>query len=315
MMLMLAARRVLSSVPLLLVLSLLVFLMLDLMPGDAATALAGENASVQKIAETRERLGLDQPVLERYVHWLAAAVHGDLGQSLYSSRPVTGTIMERLPVTASLGLLAMLMVIVVGLPLGILAARRPNSLVDRLLSVFASISMSLPPFVLGLLLVLVFAITLPLLPPTGYVSLAEGGPGEWLRSLILPAVAVAAIPVAELARQTRSAIVDTLGMDYIRTVRAKGVRERSVVLKHALKNAGVPIATVLGLQVNRLLAGSVTVEFVFAMPGFGALAVNAVIQRDLPIILGVVLVSALIVVVVNVLTDLSYGLLNPRLRS
>lgn len=314
-MLRLAVRRLLGAVPLLLGISLIVFLLLDLMPGDAAVVLAGEDASDAQIAATRERLGLDHSLPVRYIDWIGGALQGDLGTSLYSSRSVTDTILERLPVTASLALVSMVIIVLVGIPLGILAARRPNSIGDRLLSAFASISMSLPPFVVGLLLVLVFAITLSWFPPTGYVSLEDGGSAEWLRSLILPSIAVAAIPIAELARQTRGALVDTLSTDYIRTVRAKGVREPAVILRHALKNAGVPIATVLGLQVNRVLAGSVTVEFVFAMPGFGALAVSSVIQRDLPIILGVVMVSAVIVVVVNVITDFSYGLFNPRLRS
>lgn len=307
-------RRVVGAIPLLFIVSFLVFLLLDLMPGDAAAALAGENASAEKIQETRERLGLDESLLVRYVDWVSGAIHGDLGQSLFSSQSVTSTILERLPVTLSLTFLAMVLVVTVGMPLGILAARRPNSPLDRLLSAFASVSMSLPPFVTGLLLMIIFAVTLAWLPATGYVEIAQGGLGGWLRNLILPSIAVAAVPIAEIARQTRGALVDTLGTDYIRTVRAKGVRERDVLLRHALKNAGVPIATVLGLQVNRLLAGSVTVEFVFAMPGFGALAVNAVVQRDVPIILGVVMVSAVIVVVVNVMTDLSYGLFNPRLR-
>lgn len=308
-------RRILGAIPLLLIVSFFVFLLMDLMPGDAAVTIAGDDATPEKIAAARERLGLDQNLLSRYFDWLQGAVQGDLGQSLFSSQAVTATIMERLPVTASLALVSMTLVVLIGLPLGILAAHRPNSLLDRMLSAFAAISMSLPPFVLGLLLVLAFAVTLPWLPATGYSEIAAAGVGEWLRSLILPSIAIAAIPIAELARQTRGALIDVMGMDYIRTVRAKGVRERQVLLRHALKNAGVPIATVLGLQVNRVLAGSVTVEFVFAMPGFGALAVSAVTQRDVPMILGVVMVSALIVVVVNIITDLSYGLFNPKLRS
>lgn len=306
--------RFLGAIPLLVIVSLLVFLLIDLMPGDAAVALAGENASAAQIDQTRERLGLNDPFLLRYVGWLVDATHGDLGQSLYSSQGVTEMILERLPVTASIASLAMLITVAVGLPLGIVAARRPNSAMDRVLSMFAAISMALPPFVLGLLLVVVFAVSLSWLPPTGYVGLAEGGPGEWLRSILLPSIAIAAVPIAELSRQTRGALVDTLNMDYIRTIRAKGLGERQVVLRHALKNAGVPIATVLGIQVNRVLAGSVTVEFVFAVPGFGALAVMAVTQRDVPMILGVVMISAVIVVVVNVITDLSYGIFNPRLR-
>lgn len=306
-------RRVLSAVPLLLIVSLFVFLLLDLMPGDAAAVLAGDSATLEQIEETRRRLLLDEPFPIRYGQWLLGAVQGDLGTSLFSSQSVTATVMSRMPVTASLGLVAMSLVLIVGLPLGILAARHPDSAVDRVLTSFASLSMAIPPFVLGLVLVLAFAIALPWFPPIGYVSLQQGGFGDWLHSLILPAIAVAAIPIAELARQTRGALVDTMSQDYIRTIRSKGGGE-SRVLQHALKNAGVPIMTVLGLQVNRVLGGAVIVEFVFALPGFGALAISSVLQRDVPVILGVVMTSALIVVVVNLITDLSYGLFNPRLR-
>lgn len=311
----LVARRLLGAIPLLLVISFFMFVLLSLLPGDAAVSLAGDNATPESIALTRDRLGLDDPLLVRYMDWVGHAVRGDLGQSLYSSQSVMSTIGERLPVTASLALVSLVLVVAIGLPLGILAARRPNSLADRLLSGFASISMSLPPFVVGVFLVLIFGITLAWFPATGYVPIGEGGVGKWLQALILPSIAVASIPIAELARQTRGALVDTLSRDFIRTVRSKGMHESDVLLKHALKNAGVPIATVLGLQVSRILAGSVTVEFVFAMPGFGALAVASVVQRDVPVILGVVMVSALIVIVINILTDLSYGIFNPRLRS
>ena len=308
-------RRLATAVVLLVVVRFFVFLLLELTPGDAAVTIAGENATPQQIAETRARLGLDDPVLVRYGEWLLHAIQGDLGTSLYSSESVLNIIAARLPVTASLALVSLLLVLLIGLPIGMLAAVRANSWIDRALSAFTSLSMALPPFVTGLALVLVFGVTLAWLPATGYTSLADGGLGGWLDHLILPAIAVAAISTAELARQTRGALVDVLGADYIRTTRAKGLGWRKVVGKHALKNAGVPIVTIFGIQVSRVLAGAVTVEFVFALPGFGSLAVSSVNERDLPVILGVVLVSALVVLIANVIVDLSYGYFNPRVRS
>jgi len=246
--------------------------------------------------------------------WLAGAVHGDLGDSLLSSQSVSSLILERLPVTLSLGLVTMVLAILVGIPLGIAAALRPNRPVDRIVTAAAAILMAVPPFVIGLVLVLVFAIAAAAFPATGYSALTEHGFGDWLSHLVLPAIALAAISGAELARQTRAAMVDTLAADFVRTVRAKGLRAPMVVGKHALKNAGVPIVTVLGLQVSRILAGAVTVEFVFALPGFGSLAVTAVNQRDVPVILGIVMVSAVGVLIVNLVVDISYGYFNPRIR-
>jgi peptide/nickel transport system permease protein len=307
-------RRLLSAIPLLLFVSLFVFALLDLTPGDAARNLAGETATDQEVAATRERLGLDDPFFIRYFAWLGNALQGDLGTSLYSSEGVTSIVLQRLPITASLALVALVMAIVVGLPLGILAAARANSLVDRAVTGLAALLMSVPPFVVGLILVVVFAINMKLFPATGYTEIAEGGLGGWLQNLILPGIAMAAISAAEFARQTRGALVDTLGQDYIRTLRAKGLRRPMIIGKHALKNAGIPIVTVVGLQISRVLAGAVTVEFVFAIPGFGSLAVSAVNQRDVPVILGIVMVSAIVVIVANILTDLTYGYFNPRTR-
>lgn len=313
-MLRIVARRLLSAVPLLLALSFLVFVLLDLMEGNAAVAAAGENATPEDIAAAEERLGLDQPLLIRYGIWLLDAVRGDLGDSLLSSQSVTGLIMERVPVTLSLALVTLVIAVVVGVPVGVAAALRPNQLLDRVVTAAASILMAVPPFVVGLVLVLIFAISASVLPATGYSALGEDGFGEWVSHLILPATALAAISGAELARQTRAAMVDTLGQDFVRTVRAKGLRAPTVVGKHAMKNAGVPIVTILGLQASRVLAGAVTVEFVFALPGFGSLAVTAVNQRDIPVILGVVMVSAVAVLLVNLVVDVSYGYFNPRLR-
>lgn len=314
-MLRIVLRRILSAIPLLIALSFFVFVLLDLMEGNAAVAAAGENATAEDIAAAEERLGLDKPLLVRYGIWLLNAVQGDLGDSLLSSQSVTSLIMERVPVTLSLALVTLVIAMLVGIPVGVAAALAPNRPLDRVVTAVSSVLMAVPPFVIGLVLVLVFAISASLLPATGYSSFGEDGFGEWLSHLLLPAIALAAISGAELARQTRAAMVDTLGADFVRTVRAKGMRAPVIVGKHALKNAGVPIATILGLQASRVLAGAVTVEFVFALPGFGSLAVTAVNQRDIPVILGVVMVSAVAVLIVNLIVDVSYGYFNPRLRS
>jgi peptide/nickel transport system permease protein len=308
-------RRLLAAIPLLLFVSLFVFALLELVPGDAARSVAGETATEEEVAATRERLGLDDPFFVRYFTWLWNALQGDLGTSLYSSEGVTSIIAQRLPITASLAVVALIMAIVVGIPIGILAAVRANSFLDRAVTAMAALLMSVPPFVVGLVLVIVFAINMNVFPATGYSEIAEAGLGGWLQHLILPGIAIASISAAEFARQTRGALVDTLGMDYIRTVRAKGLRQPMIIGKHALKNAGIPIVTVVGLQVGRVLAGAVTVEFVFAIPGFGSLAVQSVNQRDVPVILGIVMVSAVVVIVANILVDLSYGYFNPRTRA
>ncbi|MET0147132.1 MAG: ABC transporter permease [Ilumatobacteraceae bacterium] len=307
------ARRVLVAIPLLLIVGFCVFILLDLAPGDAASRVAGENATPEEIIQVRERLGLNDNVIVRYGEWLGNAVQGDLGRSLTTPQDVTDAIWSRLPITGSLALIAITITLVVAIPLGVLAALRPNSLLDRGVSAIAALSMALPPFVIGLILVLLFAVKWAWLPATGYIPFTES-PSEWLKHLILPALALAAIPTAELARQLRGSLVDALGNDYVRTARAKGMKERTVVFKHALKNAAIPVITVFGLQVGRLLAGSVTIEFIFVLPGFGRLAYDAVVSRDVPMIQGVVIVSAIIVITVNLLVDISYGFLNPRLR-
>ncbi|MBF4476769.1 peptide/nickel transport system permease protein [Rhodococcus rhodochrous J3] len=313
-MLNLLLKRLLSAIPLLLFLSFFVYLLVDLMPGDAAANLAGDNASAADIAALREQLGLDRPLVVRYIEWLGNIFSGDFGTSLYSSQTVTQILTERMPITLSLALVTMVIVVLVGLPLGIIAAMRANSLLDRTLTAFSSIAMAVPPFIIGLVLVIVLAISSPIFPATGYSPLGDGFV-PWFQHLILPAIAIAVISIAEVARQTRAAMVDTLGKDFIRTTRAKGLRSKQIVGKHALKVAGAPIATVLGLQVSRVLAGAVTVEFVFALPGLGTLAVNSVFSRDIPVILGIVMVMAVAIVIINLIVDMAYGYFNPRVRA
>lgn len=309
----LLAKRLLSAIPLLLILSFFVYLLVDLMPGDAATSLAGDNASEADIAALQQQLGLDRPLIVRYVEWLGQMLTGNFGTSLYSSQSVTQILAERVPVTLSLTVVTMVAVVLLGLPIGIIAAMRANSLLDRALTAFSAVAMAVPPFIIGLALVVALAISAPVFPATGYAPLAEGF-GVWLQHLILPSLAIAAISTAEVARQTRAAMVDTLGKDFIRTTRAKGLRTKQIVGKHALKVAGAPIATVLGLQVSRVLAGAVTVEFVFALPGLGTLAVNSVFSRDIPVILGIVMIMAVAIVLINLIVDIAYGYFNPRVR-
>lgn len=310
----LLAKRLLSAIPLLLILSFFVYVLVDLMPGDAAANLAGDNASDEEIAALRLQLGLDRPLVVRYVEWLGQIVTGDFGTSLYSSQSVTQILGERMPITLSLTVVTMVIVILLGLPIGIAAAMRVNSFLDRALTAVSSVAMAVPPFIIGLVLVIALAISAPVFPATGYAPLADGF-GPWIQHLILPAIAIAAISTAEVARQTRAAMVDTLGKDFIRTTRAKGLQTKQIVGKHALKVAGVPIVTVLGLQVSRVLAGAVTVEFVFALPGLGTLAVNSVFSRDIPVILGIVMVMAIAIVIINLIVDIAYGYFNPRVRA
>ena len=310
----LLAKRALSAIPLLLFLSFFVYVLVDFMPGDAAAGLAGDNASQADIAAVRDQLGLDRPLLLRYIEWLGGILTGDFGTSLYSSQSVSQILADRIPITLSLTIVTMVIVILIGLPLGIVAAMRANSLLDRALTAISSIAMAVPPFIIGLVLVIALAISSPIFPATGYAPLSDGIM-VWLQHLILPALAIAAISTAEVARQTRAAMVDTLAKDFIRTTRAKGLRSKQIVLKHALKVAGVPIMTVLGLQVSRVFAGAVTVEFVFALPGLGTLAVNSVFSRDIPVILGIVMVMAVAIVIINLIVDMAYGYFNPRIRA
>lgn len=312
-MLHLLGRRVLSIVPVLLLVSFLAFGLVLLIPGDPAVTIAGENASPEQVEATRVRLGLDRPMLPRYVEWLGDAVTGDLGTSIFSSRSVTTAIGQALPATLSLTIVALVLAVLIALPAGIIAAVWRGSVADRGFTLGATLGIALPNFWLGLMLILFFALRRSWFPAVGYVPFSRG-PGDWLNHLILPGLTLGAAAAAETTRQLRGALVDVMRRDYVRTARAKGLRERTVVLKHALKNAAIPAVTVLGMQVSMLLGGAVVVEQVFGIPGLGQLAVRAVLDRDLPMIQGIVVVSATAVIVVNLIVDMLYGYLNPRLR-
>lgn len=312
-MLSLIARRLLSVVPLLLLVTFMTYGMVLLIPGDPAIAIAGENATPEMIEQTRERLGLNDPFLAQYGRWIGDAVQGDLGTSLFSSRTVREAIAERLPVTLGLTFAALALAVLVAVPAGTLAALKRGKWLDRLTTMSATMGVAMPNFWFGLLLVLVFAIQNPWFPATGYEPFTDGV-GVWAQHVFLPAVALGAAACAELTRQLRSAVVDVLDQDYVRTARAKGLRMPRVVGKHVLKNAAVPVVTVLGLQVTRLLGGAVIIEQVFAIPGIGQLAVASVFNRDVPMILGVVLVAAVLAVFVNLIVDISYTWFNPKVR-
>ena len=305
----------LASVPaLLLIVTVLVTGMTALIPGDPAVTIAGENASPERVAAIRDHLGYDRPFVEQYTDWVGSAIRGDLGTSLFSEREVTTMLLDRLPVTASLTLGALVVALLVGAPLGLLAGLRRGTWIDRVATGVAAAGVSIPSYWLGLLLLLVFSIRFDLFPSLGYVALTED-PWEWFRHLVLPSIALGASAAAEVARQLRSAVADVLRQDYIRTAAAKGLRSRAVVGKHALKNAAGPAVTVLGLQVGLLLGGAVVVEQIFTIPGLGQLAVVAVIDRDIPLIQGIVVMSTLAVVVANLVVDLVQMWLNPKLRA
>jgi peptide/nickel transport system permease protein len=288
-------------------------LLLELMPGDPAVAMAGEAATPERVQMIRTEVGLDKPLWERFGSYLWGVVQGDLGSSPRTGTAVWDQMSATLPVTLSLGALAMFLAVLLGVGSGTLAALRRGQLADRAVTAMAAMMQAIPPFVVGLGLVVFLAVDRSWFPATGYVPLTQD-PGLWLRHVLLPAFTLALTPAAELARQTRGALVDTLEQDYIRGVRAKGLSEAKVVCKHGAKNAATPVVTVLGMQVGRVLGGAVVVELIFGMPGFGALALNAVMTRDVVLIQGVILISALAVLLSNFVVDVSYGFFNPKVR-
>ncbi|WP_336028018.1 ABC transporter permease [Geodermatophilus sp. FMUSA9-8] len=308
------ARRLLALVPLVFLVTLVVWGLILIIPGDQALAIAGDSATPEQVEAIREDLGLDDPIPVRYGRWLAAAVQGDLGTSLYTSYSVTDALADRLPVTLSLVFVAFLLASVVGTAIGVLAANRRGRLADRVLTVTTSVGLAVPNFWLGLLLVTFFALKLEWFPSGGYVPFSED-PVGWLRSITLPAVTLATAVAAELARQMRASMSDVLERDFIRTHRAKGLRPGTIMRRYALKNAAMPVITVAGLQVARLFGLATVVEIIFNLNGVGSLAVDAVFDRDIPVIQGCVLLITVIVLLVNLVVDVSYGLVNPKVRT
>lgn len=310
-------QRLLALIPVLFIVAVIVFLILRLTPGDPAAVIAGNSASNDDIERIREQLGLNQPLWSQFGIWLSGVLRGDLGYSFYLNRPVTELILQRIEPTLSLAFGTIVLAIFVAVPLGTLAAWRMGGWLDRLLSGFAVAGFSVPVFVVGYLLIYLFAIELQWLPVQGYRRLfgeESQGIGTWARQLVLPWLTLATIYVALIARVTRASVSEALTEDFIRTARAKGLTERAVLLRHALPNAAVPIATVIGIGIALLIGGVVVTETVFAIPGLGSLTVDAVLNRDFPVIQGVVIFFSVLYVLVNLLVDLSYLLFDPRIR-
>jgi len=310
-------RRILAVLPVLFVVSLVVFLILRLAPGDPAAVIAGNSATNEDIAKIQVQLGLDRSIPVQYGIWMGNVFRGDLGFSYYLNKPVTELIAQRVEPTLSLAFGTVILALLIAVPLGTVAAWRMGGWLDRLLSGFSVAGFSVPVFVIGYLLIYLFAIRLELLPVQGYKSLSgpsAAGPWAWMRQLILPWMTLAMIYVALIARVTRASVSEALTEDYIRTARAKGISETAVLLRHALANAAVPIVTVVGIGIALLIGGVVVTETVYAIPGLGSLTVDAVLNRDFPVIQGLVLLFSVSYVLINLLVDLSYLVLDPRIR-
>lgn len=312
-MLQIIVRRILITIPVVILVSMIVFSLLLLVPGDPAITIAGDGATQEAIDATRERLGLNDPVIVQYWHWLTGAVQGDLGSSLFSSQQVTSAILQRLPATLSLTGGALAVSLLVGVPAGILTAVYRGSWFDRTLSVGVAGGLAMPNYFFGMLLILFFAIWNTWLPASGYVGFSES-PIEWARHLLLPWITLGVSSAAVITRQLRSSMIGVLSEDYVRTARSKGLRNRAIYLKHSAKNASVPVVTVVGGQVAFALGGAVVVEQVFGIAGIGRLVVNAVFTRDIPLVQGIVVMFTIIVLITNLLVDILYGYFNPKVR-
>ena len=307
------ARRVLSTIPVMLIVALFVFSLLYIAPGDPAAIIAGDQATPADVERIRAGLGLDRPFLVRFGEWFWHVLNGDLGVSIFTNLPVTKMIAQRIEPTVSLMLLTLVLSICIAVPMGVLAAWNHGTWIDRIIMVLAVFGFSVPVFVVGYLLAYVFALQLDWFPVQGYTPI-DRGIGPWLSNLVLPAVALGGVYIALIARITRATMLEVLSQDYVRTAKAKGVGSRTVLFLHGLKNAAVPIVTVIGIGVALLIGGSVVTESVFAIPGLGRLVVDAILRRDYPVIQGVILLFSFMYVLVNLGVDLLYTVFDPRIR-
>jgi peptide/nickel transport system permease protein len=306
-------RRLAATVPVMLIVAVLVFLMLRLTPGDPAAIIAGDNANTEQVAEIRSRLGLDRPIVTQFFSWIGHLLQGDFGESFFFKKNVSELILSRLEPTLALSIATILIAVVVAVPLGVLAAYKHGTWIDRIVMGFSVLGFSVPVFVIGYALIYVFAIKLNWVPVQGYQRIGDGF-GGFLQRLILPSITLSVIYIALIARMTRTSVLEVLGEDYIRTARAKGQVEIKVLFSHALKNAAVPIVTVIGLGVALLIGGVVVTESVYTIPGLGRLTVDAVLARDYPTIQAVILLFSLVYVMINLAVDLAYTLFDPRIR-
>ena len=307
-------KRILATVPVMGVVALFVFLMLRLSPGDPAAVIAGDYATAEDIARIRENLGLNEPIVVQFTKWLGQLLQGDLGISIFTNLPVTTLIAQRLEPTLLLTLTTIVFTVAVAIPLGTLAAWKQGSLIDRGVMLLSVAGFSIPVFVLGYILIYVLAIQFKLLPVQGYKSPFSDGLWPFLRHIILPTITLSVIYIALIARMTRASVMEVLQEDYVRTARAKGQSEFKVLMKHALRNAAVPIVTVIGLGIALLIGGVVVTESVYNIPGLGRLVLDAVLKRDYPIIQGLILLFSFIYILINLLIDLAYTVFDPRIR-
>ncbi|WP_284774459.1 ABC transporter permease [Agrobacterium sp. lyk4-40-TYG-31] len=306
-------RRVMSAIPVMVTVAVFVFLLLRLTPGDPAAIIAGDMATPEQLEKIRASLGLDKPLLVQFFSWIMLLLKGDLGTSLISNTPVTGMIAKHIEPTISIALLTITLSIVIAVPLGVLAAWRHGSWIDYAVMSISVVGFSVPVFVIGYILIQFFAIDLKWFPVQGFRSITRGI-GPFLDRAILPSLTLSSIYVALIARMTRASMLDVLGEDYIRTARAKGLRENIVLFRHALRNAAVPVLTIIGTGFALLISGVVVTESVFNIPGIGRLTVDAILARDYPVIQGMILLTSGIYVLLNLLIDLSYSLFDPRIR-
>src|SRR5882672_4882137 len=312
-MLVYVARRVIATIPVMAVVALFVFSLLYIEPGDPAAVIAGDQATPADVERIRASLGLDRPFLIRFGEWAWQILHGDLGTWIFTNLPVTTLIAQRFEPTLSLMAITLCFAVAVAVPTGVLAAWKAGTWIDRIIMAFAVLGFSVPVFVIAYLLAFVFALELQWLPVQGYTPLSEGL-WPWLQNLILPAIALGCVYIALIARVTRASMLEVLQQDYVRTARAKGLGQGGILFVHALKNAAVPIVTVIGIGVALLIGGAVVTESVFAIPGLGRLTVDAILRRDYPVIQGVVLLFSFLYVLVNLMVDVTYTLVDPRIR-
>lgn len=306
-------RTLVQLVPILILMSITIFAITVLLPGDPTDTILGEEATEEQRAVVRSNLGMDDPLPVRYINWVVQLLSGDFGRSYRTKIPVNVMISERLPVTLQLSVLALSISVLVGIPAGILAARRHNSRLDTMASLISMFGVAMPHFWMGILLIQLFSLHLRWLPPSGYIPFHEDPIGS-LRLMIMPSITVGLTLAATVMRQTRASMLEVLSQDYIRTARAKGLHEKTVTMRHALRNAAIPVVTVIGLQVGALISGAVVTETVFSLPGLGRMLVNGIFQRDLPVIQTTVLFIVIGVLLVNLITDLIYTVLDPRIR-
>lgn len=305
-------KKLLSVIPLLLIISIVLFILINALPGDATMSMIGETADEEYVAQLREKMGLDKPVVARYFSWLVDVLQGNLGESLVSSETVTQKIKMRLPITLEITLISMLISVLIALPFGVLSAIKRGSAVDTVGSVVSMLGVAMPSFWLGLLLVMYFSVQKGLLPASGFTSFSQD-PVKNLRCIILPCVSIGFGFAATVMRQTRSSLLEVLQQDYIMTAQAKGLRNRIVIWKHAMRNALIPVLTVTAMQIGRLIGGAVVTEAVFAIPGMGSAIVSSVLNRDYPVAMGMIMVVASIVVLINTFVDVLYILIDPRI--